>query len=117
MWADEVLKMAYNLLSQNASPIVFLKKAYTRLQLMVDKHKKVPVKNIVRVFARHGDDRRRVESALEAAGCGKGGRRKKEGRGRQRVRGRTRGGRGDGRWGERRERKRGAMGKEEEEER
>lgn len=72
LWADEVLKMAYNLLSQNASPIVFLKKAYTRLQLMVDKHKKVPVKNIVRVFARHGDDRRRVESALEAAGLPSG---------------------------------------------
>ncbi|XP_037772909.1 1-phosphatidylinositol 4,5-bisphosphate phosphodiesterase classes I and II-like isoform X6 [Penaeus monodon] len=72
LWADEVLKMAYNLLSQNASPIVFLRKAYTRLQLMADKHKKVTVKNIVKVFARHGDDRRRVESALEAAGLPSG---------------------------------------------
>ncbi|XP_063602433.1 1-phosphatidylinositol 4,5-bisphosphate phosphodiesterase classes I and II-like isoform X3 [Penaeus indicus] len=72
IWADEVLKMAYNLLSQNASPIVFLRKAYTRLQLMADKHKKITVKNIVKVFARHGDDRKRVESALEAAGLPSG---------------------------------------------
>ncbi|XP_042864146.1 1-phosphatidylinositol 4,5-bisphosphate phosphodiesterase classes I and II-like isoform X2 [Penaeus japonicus] len=72
LWADEVLKMAYSLLGQNASPIVFLKKAYTRLQLMADKHKKVTVKNIVKVFARHGDDRKRVESALEAAGLPSG---------------------------------------------
>lgn len=72
LWADEILKMAYNLIAINASPITFLNKAYTRLKLTCDRNNKVSVKNIVKLFARHGDDKKRVETALEAAGLPSG---------------------------------------------
>ncbi|XP_045617004.1 1-phosphatidylinositol 4,5-bisphosphate phosphodiesterase classes I and II isoform X3 [Procambarus clarkii] len=72
LWADEILKMAYNLISINASPMTFLHKAYKRLCLTADRSNKVAVKNIVKLFARHGDDKRRVEVALEAAGLPSG---------------------------------------------
>ncbi|XP_069955490.1 1-phosphatidylinositol 4,5-bisphosphate phosphodiesterase classes I and II isoform X4 [Cherax quadricarinatus] len=72
LWADEILKMAYNLIAINASPMTFLHKAYKKLCLSADRANKVSVKNIVKLFARHGDDKKRVEVALEAAGLPSG---------------------------------------------
>ncbi|XP_067142019.1 1-phosphatidylinositol 4,5-bisphosphate phosphodiesterase classes I and II-like isoform X3 [Centruroides vittatus] len=65
-WTDELLKMAYNLLAMNASAVTFLEKAYTELHLTTDKDFKLPVKNIIKMFAQHKDDKKRVEKALEA---------------------------------------------------
>nr|AUC64089.1 phospholipase C [Neogonodactylus oerstedii] len=72
LWADELLKMAYNLLAQNSSPFTFLRKAHTRLTLQTDKNGKIPVKNFIKLFARHADDKRRVEMALDQAGLPSG---------------------------------------------
>lgn len=72
LWADEILKMAYNLLAINGSPVIFLKKSYTKLELTADRQNKVAVKNIVKAFARHGDDKKRVENALESVGLPSG---------------------------------------------
>ncbi|XP_068231336.1 1-phosphatidylinositol 4,5-bisphosphate phosphodiesterase classes I and II isoform X3 [Palaemon carinicauda] len=72
LWADELLKMAYNLMAINSSPIIFLKKAFTKLQLTADRQNKIAVKNIVKAFARHGDDKKRVENALETVGLPSG---------------------------------------------
>ncbi|XP_045109781.1 1-phosphatidylinositol 4,5-bisphosphate phosphodiesterase classes I and II-like isoform X4 [Portunus trituberculatus] len=72
LWADEILRMAYNLVAINASPITFLNKAYTRLKLATDRNNKISVKNIIKLFARHGDDRKKVETALDAAGVPSG---------------------------------------------
>lgn len=72
LWADEILRMAYNLVAINASPITFLNKAYTRLKLAADRNNKISVKNIIKLFARHGDDRKKVETALDAAGVPSG---------------------------------------------
>lgn len=66
LWTDELLKMAYNLLALNASAMTFLEKAYTEIHLTTDKDCKLPVKNIIRMFAQHKDDKKRVEKALEA---------------------------------------------------
>ncbi|XP_076320772.1 1-phosphatidylinositol 4,5-bisphosphate phosphodiesterase classes I and II-like isoform X3 [Tachypleus tridentatus] len=71
IWAKELLKMAYNLMSWNASSRRYLEKAHTKLTLMRDRSGKIPVKNIVRMFATHKDDKRRVEKALELAGLPK----------------------------------------------
>lgn len=64
-WADLVLKIAYNLLALNGSAYMFMIKAHTKILLMKDREGKIPVKNIVKMFAQHKDDRRRVEKALE----------------------------------------------------
>ncbi|XP_050724739.1 1-phosphatidylinositol 4,5-bisphosphate phosphodiesterase classes I and II-like isoform X3 [Eriocheir sinensis] len=72
LWAEEILRMAYNLVAINASPITFLNKAYTRLKLAADRHNKISVKNIIKLFARHGDDKKKVETALEASGLPSG---------------------------------------------
>ncbi|KAG8201638.1 hypothetical protein JTE90_012706 [Oedothorax gibbosus] len=68
LWTDHLLKMAYNLLAINASAAVFLEKALTKVKLLTDRDGKIPVKNIVKMFAQHKDDKKRVEKALE--GCG-----------------------------------------------
>lgn len=72
-WAGLVLKMAYNLMALNGSAYMFMVKAHTKVLLMKDREGKIPVKNIVKMFAQHKDDRRRVEKALEETGlpCGK----------------------------------------------
>ncbi|KAG1700087.1 1-phosphatidylinositol 4,5-bisphosphate phosphodiesterase classes I and II [Nymphon striatum] len=66
LWKVELLKMAYNILALNACPTTFLEKAYTKILLSTDKDGKIPVKNIVRMFAQHKDERRKVEKALNA---------------------------------------------------
>lgn len=43
-WADEILKMSYNLLALNGSVHYFLRKAYVRLTLQADKGGKIPLK-------------------------------------------------------------------------
>ncbi|XP_054718756.1 LOW QUALITY PROTEIN: 1-phosphatidylinositol 4,5-bisphosphate phosphodiesterase classes I and II-like [Uloborus diversus] len=68
LWTDNLLKMAYNLMANNAPATVFLEKAHTRVQLLTDKEGKIPVKNIQKMFAQHKDDKKRVEKALESCG-------------------------------------------------
>ncbi|CRK93620.1 CLUMA_CG007150, isoform A [Clunio marinus] len=67
-WCDELVKLAYNLTQLNGSATMFLQKAHVKLSLQVDKSGKIPVKNIMKLFASHKDDRRRVEKALEVSG-------------------------------------------------
>lgn len=67
-WTDELLKMAYNLLALNASVYTFLEKAHTKMLLMTDREGRLPIKNTVKMFATHKDDKKRVEKALELCG-------------------------------------------------
>lgn len=64
VWAEELFKLATNILSQNASRNTFLFKVYTKLKLQVNQDGKIPVKNIVKMFS----DKKRVEMALEHCG-------------------------------------------------
>ncbi|CAN7983696.1 unnamed protein product [Ixodes hexagonus] len=72
LWTDELLRMAYNLLSLNAPASSFLEKAHTKLLLTTDREGRLPVKGVLRMFAQHRDDRRRVERALDAVGLAAG---------------------------------------------
>nr|XP_027200086.1 1-phosphatidylinositol 4,5-bisphosphate phosphodiesterase classes I and II-like [Dermatophagoides pteronyssinus] len=65
-WTNEILKISYNLLAINASVYTFLEKAHTKLFLMSDRDRKLPVKNIMKMFANHKDDRKKIEKALES---------------------------------------------------
>ncbi|KAH7646079.1 1-phosphatidylinositol 4 [Dermatophagoides farinae] len=65
-WTNEILKIAYNLLAINASVYTFLEKAHTKLFLMSDRDRKLPVKYIMKMFANHKDDRKKIEKALES---------------------------------------------------
>uniref|UniRef100_A0A1A9Z7Q2 1-phosphatidylinositol 4,5-bisphosphate phosphodiesterase n=1 Tax=Glossina pallidipes TaxID=7398 RepID=A0A1A9Z7Q2_GLOPL len=71
-WCDGVMRLAYSLFQLNGSVNMFLKKAHTKLCLQIDKNGKIPVKNIVKLFAQHKDDRKRVEKALENIGLPSG---------------------------------------------
>ncbi|XP_074595176.1 1-phosphatidylinositol 4,5-bisphosphate phosphodiesterase classes I and II-like isoform X2 [Brevipalpus obovatus] len=71
-WTDSVLKMALNLLALNSSSYVFLAKAHTKIRLMCDREGKIPVKNVVKLFAQHKDDKKRVEKALDSCGLPSG---------------------------------------------
>ncbi|XP_072495057.1 1-phosphatidylinositol 4,5-bisphosphate phosphodiesterase beta-3 isoform X1 [Notamacropus eugenii] len=64
-WADELFKLAMNILAQNASRNTFLRKAYTKLKLQVNQDGRIPVKNILKMFSA---DKKRVETALESCG-------------------------------------------------
>ncbi|RZF39598.1 hypothetical protein LSTR_LSTR001119 [Laodelphax striatellus] len=68
LWTEQLLKLAYNLAQLNSSAIMFLQKAHTKLTLSLDKTNKIPIKNIVKLFAQNKEDRRRVEKALEQSG-------------------------------------------------
>ncbi|KAM8726660.1 1-phosphatidylinositol 4,5-bisphosphate phosphodiesterase beta-1 isoform 4-T5 [Acanthopagrus schlegelii] len=61
-WAEELFKLASNLLVQNMSREDCLEKAYIRLKLQLNPEGRIPVKNIFRMFS---SDRKRVETALE----------------------------------------------------
>ncbi|XP_045153209.1 1-phosphatidylinositol 4,5-bisphosphate phosphodiesterase beta-3 isoform X1 [Echinops telfairi] len=65
VWADELFKLAVNILAQNASRNTFLRKAYTKLKLQVNQDGRIPVKNILKMFSA---DKKRVETALESCG-------------------------------------------------
>uniref|UniRef100_A0A1A9WKM0 Phosphoinositide phospholipase C n=1 Tax=Glossina brevipalpis TaxID=37001 RepID=A0A1A9WKM0_9MUSC len=71
-WCDGVMRLAYSLFQLNGSVNTFLKKAHTKLCLQIDKNGKIPVKNIIKLFAQHKDDRKRVEKALENIGLPSG---------------------------------------------
>ncbi|XP_032681763.1 1-phosphatidylinositol 4,5-bisphosphate phosphodiesterase classes I and II isoform X3 [Odontomachus brunneus] len=67
-WTEQLFQLAYNLIQLNTSTTMFLLKAHTKLALTVDKSEKIPVKNIVKMFAQNKDDRKRVEKALDISG-------------------------------------------------
>ncbi|XP_012152849.1 phospholipase C at 21C isoform X2 [Megachile rotundata] len=67
-WTEQIFQLAYNLTLLNTSTTMFLQKAHTKLTLTADKSGKIPVKNIVRMFAQNKDDRKRVEKALDISG-------------------------------------------------
>ncbi|KAI0239326.1 hypothetical protein LSAT2_009974 [Lamellibrachia satsuma] len=66
-WANELFRCATNLLALNRCPLSFLEKCYTKLCLVTNAEGMIPVKNIVRMFAQHRDDKKKIEKALEAA--------------------------------------------------
>nr|XP_018906114.1 PREDICTED: 1-phosphatidylinositol 4,5-bisphosphate phosphodiesterase classes I and II [Bemisia tabaci] len=72
LWTDELLKIAFNLALLNSSAIMFLRKSHVKLTLMLDKAGKIPVKNIIKIFAQNKEDRKRVEKALDASGIPSG---------------------------------------------
>ncbi|KAG8564218.1 hypothetical protein GDO81_016371 [Engystomops pustulosus] len=65
IWTDGLFKLATNILAQNSSRNTFLQKAYTKLKLQVNQDGRIPVKNILKMFAA---DKKRVETALESCG-------------------------------------------------
>ncbi|XP_014674758.1 PREDICTED: 1-phosphatidylinositol 4,5-bisphosphate phosphodiesterase classes I and II-like isoform X2 [Priapulus caudatus] len=67
-WAIEIFKMAHSLLGNNGNTMHLLDKAHTKLCTLANAENRVPVRNIVRMFAQHKDDKKRVEKALEQAG-------------------------------------------------
>ncbi|KAH8281909.1 hypothetical protein KR054_004039 [Drosophila jambulina] len=72
LWSDGLIKLAYSLAQLNGSAIMFLQKAHTRLCLQVDKTGRIPVKNIIKLFAQNKEDRKRVEKALDVTGLPSG---------------------------------------------
>ena len=66
LWCDELFLYAYNLLAANGNVLTFLKKAHTKITHVLDVNGRIPVRNIVKMFATHRDDKRRVEKALES---------------------------------------------------
>lgn len=72
LWCDELLEIAHNILQINNPITSYLKKSHTRLTILLDKQGKIPVKNIIKTFTQHKDDRKRVEKALDAAGLPSG---------------------------------------------
>ncbi|XP_075043763.1 1-phosphatidylinositol 4,5-bisphosphate phosphodiesterase beta-3 [Mixophyes fleayi] len=65
LWTDGLFKLATNILAQNSSRNTFLNKAYTKLKLQKNQDGRIPVKNILKMFAA---DKKRVETALESCG-------------------------------------------------
>ncbi|XP_020812640.1 1-phosphatidylinositol 4,5-bisphosphate phosphodiesterase classes I and II isoform X2 [Drosophila serrata] len=72
LWSDGLIKLAYSLAQLNGSAIMFLQKAHTKLCLQVDKTGRIPVKNIIKLFAQNKEDRKRVEKALDVTGLPSG---------------------------------------------
>lgn len=66
-WCDEIFRCATNLLALNHSPSHFLEKCFTKLSFIKDVDNKIPVRNIMKMFAQNKEDRKRVQKALEAA--------------------------------------------------
>ncbi|XP_049302306.1 1-phosphatidylinositol 4,5-bisphosphate phosphodiesterase classes I and II isoform X4 [Bactrocera dorsalis] len=71
-WCDGIMRLAYSLARLNGSANTFLQKAHTKLCLQVDKGGKIPVKNIMKMFAQNKEDRKRVEKALDMSGLPSG---------------------------------------------
>ncbi|XP_036222649.2 1-phosphatidylinositol 4,5-bisphosphate phosphodiesterase classes I and II isoform X2 [Bactrocera oleae] len=71
-WCDGIMRLAYSLARLNGSANTFLQKAHTKLCLQVDKSGKIPVKNIMKMFAQNKEDRKRVEKALDMSGLPSG---------------------------------------------
>ncbi|XP_076273295.1 phospholipase C at 21C isoform X3 [Rhynchophorus ferrugineus] len=67
-WTDAIMSLAYNLNQINGTTKMYLLKAYTKLTLMTDKSGKIPVKNVIKMFAQSRDDKKRVENVLSSLG-------------------------------------------------
>ncbi|KAM4722273.1 1-phosphatidylinositol 4,5-bisphosphate phosphodiesterase beta-3 [Rhinophrynus dorsalis] len=65
IWTEGLFQLCTNILAQNSSRNTFLQKAYTKLKLQVNQESRIPVKNILKMFAA---DKKRVETALESCG-------------------------------------------------
>lgn len=65
-WTNHIMKIAYNIYGINACQLTSLQKAHTKLTLMIDRDGKLPVRQIIKMFAQHKDDRKRIERALDA---------------------------------------------------
>ncbi|KAK9876650.1 hypothetical protein WA026_014026 [Henosepilachna vigintioctopunctata] len=68
LWTDSLMSLAYNLNQINGTTNIYLQKAYTKLTLITDKAGKIPIKNIVKMFGQHKDDKKRIESYLSSLG-------------------------------------------------
>jgi phosphatidylinositol phospholipase C beta len=68
LWTDALMSLAYNLNQINGTTNMYLLKAYTKLILITDKTGKIPIKNIIRMFAQSRDDKRRIETVLQSTG-------------------------------------------------
>uniref|UniRef100_UPI00398E57B4 1-phosphatidylinositol 4,5-bisphosphate phosphodiesterase beta-2-like n=1 Tax=Pristiophorus japonicus TaxID=55135 RepID=UPI00398E57B4 len=64
VWADEILNMVTHPLTHNAPRSVSINKMYTKIRMLVNEERRIPVKNIYQMFAA---DRKRVEAALAAS--------------------------------------------------
>ncbi|GAB0092257.1 hypothetical protein DMENIID0001_072470 [Sergentomyia squamirostris] len=67
-WSEELMRLAFNMTQQNGSAVMYLQKAHTKLLLQADKSGRIPVKNVVKMFAQNKDDRKRVEKAMDLVG-------------------------------------------------
>ncbi|XP_040184954.1 1-phosphatidylinositol 4,5-bisphosphate phosphodiesterase beta-3 isoform X1 [Rana temporaria] len=65
VWTEGLFKLATNILAQISPRNAFLQKAYTKLKFQVNQDGRIPVKNILKMFAA---DKKRVETALESCG-------------------------------------------------
>ncbi|XP_022903409.1 1-phosphatidylinositol 4,5-bisphosphate phosphodiesterase classes I and II [Onthophagus taurus] len=68
LWTDALMSLAYNLNQVNGTTSFYLLKAHTKLTMMADRSGKIPVKNIIKMFANQRDDKKRLEKALESIG-------------------------------------------------
>ncbi|XP_045479172.1 1-phosphatidylinositol 4,5-bisphosphate phosphodiesterase classes I and II isoform X2 [Harmonia axyridis] len=68
LWTDSLMSLAYNLNQINGTTNIYLQKAYTKLTLITDKAGKIPIKNIVKMFGQHKDDKKRIELCLSSLG-------------------------------------------------
>ncbi|KYB27786.1 1-phosphatidylinositol 4,5-bisphosphate phosphodiesterase classes I and II-like Protein [Tribolium castaneum] len=68
LWTDALMSLAYNLNQINGTANLYLLKAYTKLILVTDKTGKIPIKNIIKMFAQSRDDKRRIETVLQSTG-------------------------------------------------
>ncbi|XP_067847250.1 1-phosphatidylinositol 4,5-bisphosphate phosphodiesterase beta-2-like isoform X2 [Heptranchias perlo] len=62
-WADEILNIIIHPLTHNAPRTVSINKIYTKIKMLVNEERRIPVKNIYQMFPA---DRKRVEAALAA---------------------------------------------------
>lgn len=68
IWTDALMSLAHNLNQIKGTAKVFLQKAYTKLTLQTDKSGKIPVKNLIKMFAQSRDDKKRLENVLSGLG-------------------------------------------------
>ena len=72
VWCDNILKMAYNPIACNGSCYSFMMKSFTRLKLTADQKGNIAVKNVIKTFVNHKDDKKRLDKALDSCGLPNG---------------------------------------------
>ncbi|RZC39107.1 1-phosphatidylinositol 4,5-bisphosphate phosphodiesterase classes I and II, partial [Asbolus verrucosus] len=72
LWTDALMSLAYNLNQINGTTNLYLLKAYTKLILITDKTGKIPIKNVIKMFAQSKDDKKRIEMVLHMTGLPNG---------------------------------------------